>query len=140
MMRFRDKIARFMWGRYGIDGLYYGLFISYFVLIVVQRFIKVDFIKAIISLVALALLIFMFFRVFSRNIAARRKENEKFMRIWTRTKNFFVLQKNKIRDIKNFTYKKCPACKAALRLPRKKGKHNVVCPKCRNRFEVKNWF
>lgn len=139
-MRFRDKLARFMWGRYGIDGLYYGLLVTYFVLWIVQGFIKIDFLKAIISLAGLAALVFLIFRVFSRNIAARRKENEKFMRIWTRIKNFFVLQKNKIRDIKSFTYKKCPACKATLRLPRKKGKHNVVCPKCKNRFEVKNWF
>ena len=139
-MRFRDKLARCMWGRYGIDGLYYGLLVTYFVLWIVQGFIKIDFLKAIISLAGLAALVFLIFRVFSRNIAARRKENEKFMRIWTRIKNFFVLQKNKIRDIKAFTYKKCPACKATLRLPRKKGKHNVVCPKCKNRFDVKNWF
>lgn len=139
-MKFRDRIARFMWGRYGVDGLYYGLFIAYFVLVVIQKFVEIDFVKAIISLLGFAVLIFMFFRVFSKNIAARRKENEKFMRIWTKVKNFFVLQKNKIRDIKHFTYKKCPACKATLRLPRKKGKHNVVCPKCRNRFEVRNWF
>ena len=139
-MRFRDKLARFMWGRYGIDGLYYGLFVTYIVTWILQYIVKPDFLKAIISLIGLAALFFMVFRVFSRNIAKRRKENEKFMRIWTKTKNYFVLQKNKIRDFKNFTYKKCPACKANLRLPRKKGTHNVVCPKCRNRFEVKNLF
>jgi hypothetical protein len=34
----------------------------------------------------------------------------------------------------------CPHCKANLRLPRKKGKHSVVCPRCKERFEVKNLF
>lgn len=139
-MRFRDRLARFMWGRYGIDGLYYGLLVTYFVTWFLQAVVKPDIAKAILSLIGLAALIFMLFRVFSKNIPARRKENDKFMKIWTKIKNFFILQKNKIRDFKHYTYKKCPACKATLRLPRKKGTHNVVCPKCRNRFEVKNLF
>ena len=139
-MRFRDKLQRFMWGRYGIDGLYYGLFALYILTWIVQGFIKISVVRALVSLAGLAALFFMVFRVFSRNIPARRKENERFMRIWGRVKSFFVLQKNKIRDVKHFTYKKCPACKATLRLPRKKGRHNVVCPKCKNRFEVRNLF
>lgn len=139
-MKFRDKLARFMWGRYGIDGLYYGLLVTYCVTLFAQRLIKIDALKAVISLIGIAALVFMIYRVFSKNTSARRKENEIFMKIWTKTKNFFILQKNKIRDFKHYTYKKCPACKATLRLPRKKGTHNVVCPKCRNRFEVKNLF
>jgi len=139
-MRFRDRLARFMWGRYGVDGLYYGLLVTYLLLWILQGFIKIDVARAIVSLAGLGALAFMIFRVFSRNIAARRKENERFMRFWTKVKNFFVLQKNKLRDIKGFTYKKCPACKITLRLPRKKGTHSVVCPKCKNRFEVKNLF
>ena len=139
-MRFRDKLARFMWGRYGIDGMYYGLLATYLATWIIQRFIKIDVLRAIISLVGLAALAFMIFRFLSKNIPARRKENEIFMKLWTKTKNFFVLQKNRIRDFKSFTYKKCPACKANLRLPRKKGKHTVNCPRCRNRFEVKNLF
>ncbi len=139
-MRFRDKLQRFMWGRYGIDGLYYGLFVFYILTWIAQGFIKINVVRALVSLVGLAALFIMVFRVFSRNIPARRKENERFMRIWGRVKPFFVLQKNKIRDFRHFTYKKCPACKATLRLPRKKGSHNVVCPKCKNRFEVRNLF
>ncbi|MBQ8474987.1 MAG: hypothetical protein IJ499_04935 [Clostridia bacterium] len=140
-MKFRDKLARFMWGRYGIDGLYYGLFVTYLILWAVQYvFYSYRWLKGIASLLGLAVLVFMVFRVFSKNIPRRRKENEVFMRFWVKLKNFFVLQKNKIRDFKSFTYKKCPHCKAVLRLPRKKGTHSVVCPKCRERFSVKNLF
>ncbi len=139
-MRFRDKLARFMWGRYGIDGLYYCLLVVYLVLWAVQSIVKIDIVKAIISILSFVLLVYMIFRVFSRNTLKRRKENEAFLKLWRPIRNFFVLQKNKIRDIKGFTYKKCPACKVTLRLPRKKGMHNVVCPKCKNRFEVKNLF
>lgn len=139
-MRFRDRLARFMWGRNGIDGLYYFYFILFLVLWILQYIVRADIAKAILSIAALVLVGLMMFRFFSRNIAARRKENEKFMSIWRGVRNFFVLQKNKIRDAKGFVYKKCPSCKANLRLPRRKGEHSVVCPRCKNRFEVKNRF
>lgn len=29
-------------------------------------------------------------------------------------------------------YKKCPNCRQKIRLPLKKGKHTVKCPKCSN--------
>ncbi|MBE6592034.1 MAG: hypothetical protein E7646_08345 [Ruminococcaceae bacterium] len=70
------------------------------------------------------------FRAMSRNIAGRRRENEKFS-------GFFRLMKNKRRDRKTHVYRKCKQCHAVLRLPKAKGKHTVVCPKCRNRFEVR---
>ena len=35
-MKFRDKLARFMYGRYGIDNLYHGLIALYFILFVLQ--------------------------------------------------------------------------------------------------------
>ena len=34
-------------------------------------------------------------------------------------------------------YRRCPGCRVTLRLPKRKGKHTVVCPKCGRRFEVK---
>ncbi len=139
-MRFREKLQRFMWGRYGIDGFYYGLFATYIFLWIAQGFVKINVVKALMSIAGFVVLVYMIYRVFSKNIPARRKENERFMRAWKKVKGYFVLQKNKIRDIKHFTYKKCPACKSVLRLPRKKGKHNVVCPKCKNRFGVRNLF
>ena len=79
----------------------------------------------------------MFFRCFSKNIYARRRENEFFKNIFKKIKNFFVLQKNRIRDIKGYRYRKCPHCKAMLRLPKRRGRHTVICPRCKKRFEVK---
>ncbi|MFR2916862.1 MAG: hypothetical protein ACLTKQ_08005 [Acutalibacteraceae bacterium] len=37
---------------------------------------------------------------------------------------------------KTHVFKKCPGCKAVLRLPRKKGKHTVNCPHCHKNFTV----
>ena len=68
---------------------------------------------------------------------ARRKENDFVFGIFRRIKGFFKLQKNKFKDRKTHVYRKCPKCKAVLRLPKAKGKHTVVCPRCKNRFEVR---
>ena len=79
-MKFRDKLARFFYGRYGIDGLYYALFVTYFIIWFVLLFI--DFIPVRLGLYALqtAVIVWMFYRVLSKNIWARRRENEVYLK------------------------------------------------------------
>lgn len=123
-----------MYGRYGTDKLNKLLMVVYFVWILVGTVISI-FARSVwydvfyYALTA-AMLIWIFFRMFSRNIAARRRENDRFF-------GFFKLRKNKFRDRKTHVYRKCPSCSAVLRLPKADGKHFVVCPRCKNRFEVK---
>ena len=123
-----------MYGRYGMDKLGNCLMIAYIVLLVLYSvltfFIEMVWFDLIVWLVSIALFIIIFYRMFSRNIAKRRKENEKFC-------GFFKLRKSKFKDRKTHVYRKCPECGAVLRLPRAKGKHPVVCPRCKNRFTVK---
>ena len=129
----RERIADFMIGRYGIDRLYYFLLGICFVLIIINIFIN----SYIISLIESGLFVYAFFRVMSRNVYKRQQENEKFNQIAEKIKKFIKFQKCKWRDKKTHVYKKCPACKNNLRLPREKGEHTVVCPCCKNRFNVK---
>lgn len=130
---FRERIARYMAGRYGVDRLYYFLLAVCFILIIVNMFVS----SVILSLLESCLLAYTFYRVMSRNIYKRQQENEKFIKLIDKPKKFFNLQKCKNRDRKTHIYKKCPSCKNNLRLPREKGKHTVVCPCCKNRFDVK---
>lgn len=137
-MRFRDRLARFFWGRNGADGLYYGLFVLYLLIWVLQLIFRDSrSLTAVFGVLSTAVLVIMIYRAFSKNLYKRRRENQIFMSFIYKIKGFFVLQKNKIRDRKDFVYKKCPSCKATLRLPRRKGEHTVKCPKCGNRFGVK---
>lgn len=124
-----------MYGRYGTDKLNTALLWTYAVLVIVYMivFLFVEenpFVYICYLFVSWFILGVVIFRTMSRNIAKRRAENQKFT-------GFFKLRKNKWRDRKTHVYRKCPSCKAVLRLPKAKGKHNVVCPKCRNRFEVR---
>ncbi|MBE6531927.1 MAG: hypothetical protein E7676_00270 [Ruminococcaceae bacterium] len=131
--RWRERIARFMIGRYGIDSLYHFLVVLCFVLIVVNLFVG----SLVISILETALLIYAAFRVLSRNIYKRQRENMFFLKITEKPREFFKLLKCKFRDRKTHVYKKCPSCKNNLRLPKKKGKHTVSCPCCQNRFDIK---
>ena len=134
MGKFKNKLYRFMYGRYGMDKLGNCMMIAYVVLLLVYTvltfFITQVWFDLIVWLVSIALFITVFYRMFSRNIAKRRRENERFC-------GFFKLRKNKFKDRKTHVYRKCPQCKAVLRLPRAKGKHTVVCPRCKNRFTVR---
>ena len=136
-MRFIDKLRSFFYGRYGIDGLYYALMCVFLVLWIARLFTANTVVSVILLVLQLAAVFWMFFRCLSKNIYARRRENEFFKKIFRSIKNFFVLQKNRIRDRKDYRYRKCPHCKAMLRLPKREGTHTVKCPRCSKRFEVK---
>ncbi len=136
MHNFKYKLASFMYGRYGIDALYYGLFALWLAVYVVSVITG----KWWISLFGLAVMGFAAFRVFSRNLTRRRKENEAFMKLWRPVKEFFKLQYHRVRDCRTSVYRKCPGCRAVLRLPRRRGTHTTNCPRCARRFDVRILF
>lgn len=134
MGKFKNKAVGFFYGRYGNDTLNKVLTAIYLVWLIAFTIVDI-FVKSIVfSIVGWVLTIILFVivtsRMMSRNIVKRRRENEKFC-------GFFKLRRNKFRDRKTHVYRKCKSCKSVLRLPKAKGKHFVVCPKCKNRFQVK---
>ena len=132
MDNFKDKLMRFMSGRYGIDELYYALIAVSIILIAVNSFVYHPILDTLVWFV----LILMIFRAFSRNIVQRRLENEKFMKLWKPVKTNLKLTKHRITDIKTHRFRRCPHCQAMLRLPRNKGVHTVSCPRCHNKFKL----
>ena len=133
--KFKYMIMRFMSGRYGPDELYNFLFILYFVLFAINIFVR----SPIISLFMLFLLIYSFFRVFSKNLSARQRERAKYLIIKNKVTKKYLQAKERHRD-KTHIYKKCPYCKATIRFPRRKGKHSAICPRCKKDFNVRVWF
>lgn len=133
MKNFRDKLAQFMYGRYGADQLYYALLVVFFVLTLINVFVH----YSVINILTWVIMVVMIFRAFSRNVYKRRIENDKFMKIWSPVKAEYSLAIRRIKEIKTHRFRKCPNCKKVLRLPRKKGKHTVKCPCCHKEFEVR---
>lgn len=129
--RFGNAVRKFMYGRYGSDQLNIALLVaaiaisftnSILSLIFRNSFVYNRILNPILYLLMLALLGFGIFRMLSRNIYARQKENRKFRQLWAC-----------LTDRKN-RYFRCPRCKQTVRVPRKRGKINITCPKCGERF------
>ncbi len=135
-MNFRSRMAAFLQGRYGIDQLYYGLLGLYLFLILLRVFVHTP----ILTWIGLVVLLLAVLRTMSKRIAARRRENELFLKVWRPVKNWFVLCRDRIRDRKTYRYRRCRHCRAILRLPVKKGKHTARCPKCGRTTEVRILF
>ncbi|MBW9152984.1 hypothetical protein [Clostridium estertheticum] len=133
MGNFKNKLAQFMYGRYGTDQLYIALIALYFVLVIVNAFIS----SAIISVLMFAILILIVFRTLSRNIYKRNMENEKFMKFFKPIKSKGSFELRRIKEIKTHRFRKCPHCKKMLRLKRLRGKHTVKCPSCKKEFELR---
>lgn len=126
-MKLLNKIQKNMYGRYGPDELYKFLFGLYFLIFIIDLFINTKW----LSIIELVIIFIMFYRVFSKNITKRKKENKEYLKI----KNSFLKPfKNIKRNIfdKDNVYKKCHKCKTTLKLPipYERGIKYTKCPKC----------
>lgn len=130
-MNFRYKLMQFMSGRYGIDGLFYVLFGVSVSLSVVNCFVR----SAVLQTIVYAIIMYAIFRVLSRNTEARRRENQTANKLIMGIKYKLSVHRQRKAD-NTHVYKKCPQCRAVLRLPRRKGKHTTVCPRCKKEFRV----
>ena len=132
-MKFREKAAAFMNGRYGPDQLFTALTWLCMLLITVNIFVR----SPVLWILEAAVLIFSMYRCFSRNYTKRREENAKYITLIGKIKSFFSLRKRMFAERKTHAYRKCPSCKKILRLPKKKGSHTVCCPCCKTDFSCK---
>ena len=132
-MKFRQRLERFMYGRYGTDKLGAVLIWAALILMILNSFIN----SLVVYLAELFLIGYSFFRMFSRNLGSRHRENQKFEAFVAKLVALFKLYKTKWKDRKTHVFTKCPYCKVNLRLPRKKGQHTVNCPKCKRTFDFK---
>jgi len=123
-----------MYGRNGGDELFRFMSIAALVPLVISIFVGGQ-AKTIISTIAVLLLVLTYFRAFSKNLAARRGENAKFVGIKQKGKSELKLRRDMWNQRKDHKFFKCSSCKAVLRVPRGKGKIRIVCRKCGSAFE-----
>ena len=123
-----------MAGRYGVDELSKFLNIVLLVLLVMSIFIR----SGILYLLALGILIYSYFRMFSRNISKRYEENQKFVNFRYRNVVKWNNFKKRFAQRKEYRFYHCPQCKQTVRGPRGRGKICITCPKCRTEFVKKS--
>ncbi len=129
-MSFRDRIANWMSGRNGMDDL--ARFESGFVaaLLVVSLFSR----WGLLYVVALAVMIHMYFRMFSKNVGKRYEENQKYLNFRYQTVVWWNKKKKHFAQRKMYRFFRCPNCKQEVRVPRGHGRICITCPKCRTEF------
>ena len=132
--RMRESFARFMVGRYGMD--YLGKFLVYLslVLMIINLFVN----NSVLYWLALAVLIYAYFRMFSRNTNQRYRENLKYLELKNRVVGFFRTRGFGGPRAKQDPTKKifkCPGCRQKVRVPRGKGTILITCPKCKAQFQ-----
>ncbi len=125
----RDKFQRFMWGRYGNDKFNQFLMVTALVLWFLSMFANGAFYT-----LAVAVMIYAYFRMFSKNISKRAAENQWYLRYEMKVRGFFRKKKNEFSQMKDYRIFKCPNCKQKIRVPKGKGKIAITCRKCRHEF------
>ena len=133
--RIGAALRRFMYGRYGSDQLNMAILVaavlvsltnSVLTVFLLESTVYSGIVAPILSVIVYGLLIYSFFRMFSRNIYKRQRENRRFTQLWMRLKD------------RNNRYFRCPNCKQTVRVPRGRGKICIRCPKCGEKFMRKS--
>ncbi len=129
-MNWRDRLNRFMYGRYGQDQFSRFLLAVCLVLLVLSFFVRIP----ELSLLVLLLLGYVYFRMLSRNVPARYAENQKFLELKGKVLGFFKGKSSRAEKQGDHMIFRCPKCSQKIRIPRGKGMVEITCPKCRTRF------
>ncbi|MEG2005917.1 MAG: hypothetical protein RR186_00535 [Raoultibacter sp.] len=136
------KLSAFMVGRNGVDGLgRFFLGVAFF-LLVVGLIVPDQLIRQIITVVSFGCILYCYYRMLSRKVGNRYKENCAYARLRTKlTKPFRgLIAHGKEWKTYHKTHKiyRCKECGQSLRVPKGKGKIKVVCPKCKTSFIAKS--
>ena len=132
----RDKLNKFMQGRYGVDELSRFTMGAALVLIILTMFITMfnRNLGSIFDFLGIAAIVYAYFRIFSRNIQQRYAENQKYLQMTSKLRLRFNKEKNLMQQRKTHHIYSCPGCGQKVRIPRGKGKIEIECPKCHTKF------
>ena len=134
----KEKLIRFMQGRYGIDQLSKFLLITGLAVVLLSAFFGEPAVSMLLYIFGWGVVIYCYFRIFSRNVQKRYAENQAYLMKTYKIRNWFQNQKNIWQQRKVYHIYTCPSCKQKIRIPKGKGKIEVRCTKCGTTFIKKS--
>lgn len=134
----KNWFYKFMQGRNGVN--HFSRFLSTLgmILLIISMFLKQNIFGNFILFFGLACVFYSNFIIFSRNKVQRAKENQDYLALRRKFLGFFSKKKNKMKNLKEYKYLKCPNCKTEMKVPRGKGKIKIHCKNCGNDFITKS--
>lgn len=129
----KNKFYRFMIGRYGPDQ-FSNFLIGLLFLVTMIHIIRPS---RFLYLLSVIILIYNFFRIFSKNIVARSREKEIYLDLKSKIFKRPAQWKKAWKQRKTHRFYTCPYCKARIRIkkPSPGTKIKIACPKCKKTFE-----
>ena len=125
----RQRAARFMAGRNGNDAFNRFLLVCDLMLLLLSALIGGPF-----FLLALALLVYIYFRMLSRSVYRRQEENGRYLRAKYKLLSRLRLVGERWKQRRDYKFFVCPSCHTTLRVPKGRGKIRIVCRKCGSSF------
>lgn len=130
----KERFYRFMQGRYGQDQLSKFLTYAALVCVILNIFVR----SRVLYWAFWILIVYAYFRMFSKNYNARYAENQKYLQLTAKARYWFDQQKKLMEERKFHHIYTCPKCKQKIRIPKGKGKIMVRCPKCHHEFQKRS--
>lgn len=128
-----QKAAKWAYGRNGADELAGAVTNVAIILVIINLFAHQNW----LSIVALILLAYAWFRISSKDITKRNAENTAALKVAGPVIAFLSNPFSMLKENKDYVHYKCPGCGQKVRVPRGKGKVRITCPKCHTRFDGK---
>ena len=129
----KEKIQRFMWGRYGNDRLNQALMVLAMILLVLSLLG----LRLFYGL-ALVVMVYVYYRMFSKNTYKRSAENQWYLKREMKVRAFLNGKKKELSQGKMYRIFRCPNCRQKLRVPRGRGRIAIRCRKCGTEFIKKS--
>lgn len=126
----KDKLYRFMRSRYGNDQLSSMLTWGGLIFMLLDCFLKIG----IFYFIGFVLFVYGYIRIFSKQYDKRAAQNRWYMEHTAGIRNVFKRRKKQKEAGKDYKVFVCNKCQQMIRVPRGKGKIEIRCPKCGNKF------
>lgn len=130
----KDKLYRFMRSRYGNDKLSSMLTWVGLILMLLDCFLKIG----IFYFIGIVLFVYGYIRIFSKQYDKRAAQNRWYLEHTAGIRNVFKRRKKQKEAGKDYKVFVCNKCQQMIRVPRGKGRIEIRCPKCGNKFIKKS--
>ena len=128
------KMMEWLRGRQGPDDLAVFCTNLAIVVVAINLFARVS----LLGWIALALIVYSMFRIQSKNLGSRARENEAFLKALGPARPWVQNPRAAWAELRTCKHVKCRSCHQRVRVPRGKGRLRVTCPRCKTKFEVRS--